>query len=331
MTSVFTTNINLEEPARGDYVNDWDVPVNANQTVIDQAFGSSTSIAFTNANVTLTVAQAAFFQIVCTGTLSGNVALILPGTIGGRRVIFNQCTGAFTLAVFNGSGDAGGGVIVGQGFQTPIALTGGRAYYDAYASTPPGTLLPFAGVTPPPGFFLCYGAAVSRTTYAALFAALGTTWGSGDGTTTFNLPDFRGRTLAGADNMGGTPAGRLTGYTVGTTGGGQSDTTTVTLVQANLPNVSPAISATFTGNQANYTLFGAGGASNIEVPTTTPGAGWQNGNSGTFTAGGFAQGTPSGSVTGTVAINGNQTQTAATSSAFSIVQPTAAINYIIRY
>ncbi len=46
--------------------------------------------------------------------------------------------------------------------------------------------------TPPQGWLLCQGQAVSRTTYAALFAQLGTTWGAGDGTTTFNLPDMRG-------------------------------------------------------------------------------------------------------------------------------------------
>ena len=49
-----------------------------------------------------------------------------------------------------------------------------------------------------PGWLLCNGAAVSRTTYAALFAKIGTTFGAGDGSTTFNLPDFRGRTFWGA-------------------------------------------------------------------------------------------------------------------------------------
>jgi microcystin-dependent protein len=72
----------------------------------------------------------------------------------------------------------------------------------------------------PPGWLVCDGAAVSRTSYAALFAAIGGTWGVGDGSTTFNVPDARGRTLFGADAN----AGRLTGAgglggSVGATGG----------------------------------------------------------------------------------------------------------------
>ena len=55
---------------------------------------------------------------------------------------------------------------------------------------PTGSLVPFAGTVIPSGYLLCNGAAVSRTTYAKLFAVIGTLWGTGDGETTFNLPDF---------------------------------------------------------------------------------------------------------------------------------------------
>lgn len=54
-----------------------------------------------------------------------------------------------------------------------------------------GFIKTFAGTTPPEGTLLCDGSAVSRDTYSELFAAIGTTWGSGDGSTTFNLPDLR--------------------------------------------------------------------------------------------------------------------------------------------
>jgi microcystin-dependent protein len=69
---------------------------------------------------------------------------------------------------------------------------------------PPGTVVPYAGVVggsvmPPPGWMLCDGSAVSRTTYANLFTGIGTGWGSGDGATTFNLPDLRGLFLRGVD------------------------------------------------------------------------------------------------------------------------------------
>lgn len=63
---------------------------------------------------------------------------------------------------------------------------------------PAGTIIPFAGNVVPEGFLICNGAAVSRTTYASLFAAIGTLYGTGDGSTTFNLPDARDRVLQGA-------------------------------------------------------------------------------------------------------------------------------------
>lgn len=75
---------------------------------------------------------------------------------------------------------------------------------------PVGSIMDFAGSTPPAGWLLCTGAAVSRSTYSALFNVLGATWGGGDGSTTFNLPDLRGRLTAGQDNMGGNAAGRIT-------------------------------------------------------------------------------------------------------------------------
>lgn len=68
---------------------------------------------------------------------------------------------------------------------------------------PPGVVLPFAGATVPSGFLSCDGSAVSRATYAALFAVLGTSHGQGDGATTFHLPDYRGRFLRGVDGSAG--------------------------------------------------------------------------------------------------------------------------------
>ena len=64
-------------------------------------------------------------------------------------------------------------------------------------SVPTGTLLPFAGTVIPDGYLPCNGANVSRTDYANLFAAIGTKWGEGDGSTTFTLPDFNDRFIEG--------------------------------------------------------------------------------------------------------------------------------------
>lgn len=64
---------------------------------------------------------------------------------------------------------------------------------------PPGLVLPYGGTSAPTGFLLCNGQAVSRTDYAALFAVIGTAFGSGNGSTTFNVPDLRGRFIRGVD------------------------------------------------------------------------------------------------------------------------------------
>jgi len=88
-----------------------------------------------------------------------------------------------------------------------------------------GTVLPFAGASAPTDWLLCYGQAVSRTTYANLFAVIGTTYGAGDGSTTFNVPDLRGRVAAGKENMGGTAANRLQVSTTITTTAGSATAT----------------------------------------------------------------------------------------------------------
>lgn len=120
---------------------------------------------------------------------------------------------------------------------------------------PVGLILPFAGGTTPSGWLLCFGQAVSRTNYAALYAVIGEQYGAGDGTTTFNVPDLRGRVAAGRDNMGGTAASRLsTGVlgqspnSLGNSGGTESHTTqsatlsgSGTTVATSTSNIQPSI------------------------------------------------------------------------------------------
>ncbi len=68
---------------------------------------------------------------------------------------------------------------------------------------PAGVVLPFAGNTAPKGYLLCDGSVISRATYKSLFDAIGTLHGSGNGSTTFHLPDYRGRFLRGKDGSTG--------------------------------------------------------------------------------------------------------------------------------
>ena len=76
---------------------------------------------------------------------------------------------------------------------------------------PAGAVIYFGGVSAPSGWLKCNGSAVSRTTYAALFSAIGTTFGAGDGSTTFNLPDLRGEFVRGWDDGRGIDSGRSRG------------------------------------------------------------------------------------------------------------------------
>lgn len=119
--------------------------------------------------------------------------------------------------------------------------------YNTMLRVPAGCVMPFAGATPPDGWLLCYGQAVSRTSYSDLFAAIGTTYGAGDGSTTFNLPDLRGRVAAGKDDMGGSAAGRLTsavsGATLGASGGEQSHTLSASTTLGTGPRLSTAAEA----------------------------------------------------------------------------------------
>lgn len=90
---------------------------------------------------------------------------------------------------------------------------------------PTGLITPFGGASAPDGFLLCDGANVSRTTYADLFAVIGTNYGNGDGSSTFGLPNLKGRVPVGLDT------GQTEFNTLGKNGGTKSET----LVQNQLP------------------------------------------------------------------------------------------------
>lgn len=110
--------------------------------------------------------------------------------------------------------------------------------YATNGSVPVGSVMPYAGTTEPGGWLFCYGQAVSRSTYARLFAVISTTYGAGDGSTTFALPDLRGRVVAGQDDMGGSSANRLTGTSGGVNGdtlGGTGGSETHTLTEDEMP------------------------------------------------------------------------------------------------
>jgi len=180
---------------------------------------------------------------------------------------------------------------------------------------PLGAIIDFAGSTAPTGWLLCYGQAVSRTVYADLFAIIGTTYGSGDGSTTFNLPDLRGRVIAGRDNMGGTRANRLTSTYfgadatgVGVTGGLESQT----LSTSQIPAHSHPNSLNDPGHSHKYTDSSGGSHGGSGLPGGSSG--------GENAASTLSSGTG-------ISINNAD---AGGGSAHANVQPTIIINKIIR-
>ena len=145
-----------------------------------------------------------------------------------------------------------------------------------------GMVQMFAGSTAPTGWLICNGSAVSRTTYATLFAVIGTTWGAGDGSTTFNLPDLRGRAPIGA----GTGSG-LTARSLAAKGGSQN-------IQAHThaftqPTVKTEL--LFQKNAASGSAVNRVAGSNLSDPAAT--------STYTATVTGGAVGAVSGASTGT--------------------------------
>jgi microcystin-dependent protein len=183
-------------------------------------------VEYVGQNTTLSTAQAG--KMVAVDTTNGNVTITLPAISG--------LTLPFVLGIKKISSDSNLVTVVRSSTDTIagdqqkvitkkdngyslIASTkdsSGRWETTDYApavvdTTPAGAILSSAANVTPSGYLYCNGAALSRTTYGSLFNAVGTTYGAGDGVTTFNLPDFRGVFLRGWDNSRGFDASRAFG------------------------------------------------------------------------------------------------------------------------
>lgn len=111
-----------------------------------------------------------------------------------------------------------------------------------------GTIEMYAGQEAPAGWLICDGSAISRTTYAKLFEVIGQTYGAGDGSTTFNLPDFKGRTAIG---VGTGTASTSTAHALGQNNGQE----THTLTENELPVVTGYVDTRMTGANGAATYF----------------------------------------------------------------------------
>lgn len=193
-----TAKTNLATPSFNS--STWNTPLNSNFTILNDALGSTESVSISAADVTLTATQAQKMRIALSGTLTGNRTLFFPSATSGFWIVTNGTTGSYSITVKNAAGSVG--AAVSQGYSAFIYSDGTNVYLADDSATvgivPAGTLIEFGGTSAPSGYLACDGTEYSRTTYARLFAAIGTTWGAGNGSTTFNVPDLRGYFLRGA-------------------------------------------------------------------------------------------------------------------------------------
>jgi microcystin-dependent protein len=199
---------------------------------------------------TVTVPDASFtnakLATVATATIKGRVT---AGTGAVEDLTGTQATTLLSAVV----GDSGSGGTKGL-VPAPAAGDTAAARFLSAAGTfaaavPVGSITMYAANTAPTGWLECSGAAVSRTTYAGLFAAIGTVFGSGDGSTTFNLPDMRGEFARGWDNGRGIDPARAFGSAQGGA------------IEAHVHSVQPPSATDDTG--AGLTTTGTGGAETI--------------------------------------------------------------------
>lgn len=195
MVSTFTPNVQLEEPARGDDVGVWDVPVNNNMTLVDLLAGGIATISLNNSNVTLSAGQFQSKTLTFNSTLGANVQIVFPSSFKKTYEVQNLCTGSsqFTITLTTTTGGQAiccppGEIIdcVNDGSNIKFKNFGRVGEYWDYA----GSSIPnwVSGCSVPP-YLQCNGTSFSSASYPALAAILGST----------TTPDQRGRTRIALD------------------------------------------------------------------------------------------------------------------------------------
>jgi microcystin-dependent protein len=198
---------------------------------------------------------------------------ITSGNVHSPGLAFNSELGSGLYLA--GTGQIGIAVTSNNAFSLQVASTAAGAGILGLSGAvvmPIGTIFDYAGSVLPTGWFFCYGQEFSRSVLPLLFAVIGTAWGSASTATAFLLPDLRGRAVYGKDDMGGTPANRITnavsgvvGTTLGASGGAQSQTLDSTQVPATSLNINTVSLGTIntTPSFANFVQQGGAGGDNL--------------------------------------------------------------------
>ena len=187
----------------------------------------------------------------------------------------------------------------------------GKHANDSSILNPTGSIIMYGAASAPGGYYLCEGAAISRSTYSALFAVIGTTYGTGDGSTTFNVPDFRDRAPYGASTftLGSKTAGEVNSSGQNSTGTGTSGSSGASTVANNT-----GTGTTGTGTTGSATSGGT--APSIPASTYNTGSGTSGGSGASTVAAntGNAGATTVASNTGSGGSHGHTLTTANTNS-----------------
>lgn len=213
---------------------------------------------------------------------NGQLVCFTPANTNGAAVTFAADSGtAFPIQTAPGTAIPAGAMVAGTPYCVTFAANAwlAREFFAGSSFVVPlGAVLPYTAATAPnSSFALANGQAISRTTYAAYFSLVGTAYGSGDGTTTFNIADLRARGIAGQDNMGsaGTTGrisaagGNFDATVLAATGGAQNQA----IAKANIPNYNltitdPGHSHASVGNFQGNALGGSGISVNSGVAST---------------------------------------------------------------
>lgn len=196
-----TTNYGLAKPLAATETYDINVP-NGNMDIIDtqmkilddaiKVCGAGAIIGIDLRSADYTIAEADYLKKLIVVTHgSSTYAIIAPSTSNHRYIVVNNDTSKPVTIKKSG----GAGVNIAPNSEAVVRYDGDD--YTKTHSEPTGKVAMFAGMSAPGGWLICDGSAVSRSDYAALFGVIGTTYGIGDGATTFNLPDLQGRVPVG--------------------------------------------------------------------------------------------------------------------------------------
>jgi microcystin-dependent protein len=199
-----------------------------------------------------------------TGSVSGNLSTAGNLSSTSARTSVSTTTGALVLS--GGAGIAGnlhvGGTIITPTMPTGTSNTAvATTAFVQTNSIPTGGLMMWPTASPPTGYLLCNGSAVSRTNFAALFAVIGTTFGVGDNSTTFNLPNYTNRVPVGAGGL----------YAAAATGGSKD---AVVVSHTHTATVTDPGHSHQTGSTTSDTGFGSvrsTGTSGVATSTATTG------------------------------------------------------------